>query len=61
VDILRICLEQWNAAAGTTRRPSASKLAAMQKIIDEQNTLEPRHRNPVRTYQMFCEILAQRT
>jgi hypothetical protein len=61
VDILRICLEQWNAAAGTTRRPPAPKLAAMQKIIDEQNALEPRHRNPVRTYQMFCEILAQRT
>lgn len=61
VDILRICLEQWNASAGTTRRPPAWKLEAMQKIIDEQNALEPRHRNPLRTYQMFCEILAQRT
>jgi hypothetical protein len=61
VDLLRICLEQWNSAAGTTRRPAAWKLEAMQKIIDEQNALEPRHRNPVRTYQQFCEILAQRT
>jgi hypothetical protein len=61
VDVLRICLEQWNASAGTARRPAAWKLDAMQKIIDEQNSLEPRHRNPVRTYQQFCEILAQRT
>jgi len=56
-DLLKVCLEQWNTHFAHARKPSAAKLEAMQKIIDAENALEPRQRNPVRTYREFCEIL----
>jgi hypothetical protein len=60
VDLLKVCLEQWNLTTGG-RKPSLAKLQAMQQLVDEQNALDPRQRNPVQTYHRFCEILAQRT
>jgi len=57
--ILKICLEQWNAHFARTRKPSVEKLRQMQALIDEQNALEPRRRNPVQTYQRFCQILSR--
>jgi hypothetical protein len=59
-DLLKTCLEQWHAQPATPGGPSRSKLEAMQKIIDAENALEPKQRNPVQTYQQFCEILAHR-
>jgi hypothetical protein len=56
-DLMKVCLEQWNAHSALGRRPSAGKLEAMQKIIDAENLLEPRQRDPVGTYQKFCSIL----
>lgn len=61
VELLKVCLEQWNASAGAGQKPAPWKLEAMQKLIDEQNALDPRQRNPVRTYQQFCAILSKRT
>jgi hypothetical protein len=60
-DLMKVCLEQWNAHFAHTRKPSEAKLEGMQKIIDAENALEPRQRNPVRTYQQFCEILKRKT
>ena len=60
-DLMKVCLEQWNAHFTHARKPSAERLAAMQEIIDAENALEPRRRSPVRTYQQFCEILKRRT
>jgi len=56
-DLMKVCLEQWNAHFAHTRKPSEAKLEAMQKIIDTENALEPRQRNPVRMYREFCKIL----
>jgi hypothetical protein len=56
-DLMKVSLEQWNAHFAHTRKPSEAKLEAMQKIIDAENALEPRQRNPVRTYREFCKIL----
>jgi len=55
--LLRVCLEQWNAALAGMRKPPRAKLEAMQRLIDAQNALEPRDRNPVGTYREFCRIL----
>jgi hypothetical protein len=57
VDLMKVCLEQWNAHFTHARKPSAAKLEAMQKIIDAENRLEPKQRNPVRMYREFCTIL----
>ena len=59
-DLMKVSLEQWNAHFAHTRKPSEAKLEAMQKIIDAENALEPRQRNPVRTYREFCKILSSR-
>jgi hypothetical protein len=59
-DLMKVCLEQWNAHSALTRKPSAAKLEAMQKIIDAENLLEPRQRDPVGTYRKFCDILSKR-
>ena len=56
-EIMKLCLEQWNTHAAHTRKPSREKLEAMQRLIDAENALEPRQRNPVATYRKFCEIL----
>ena len=60
-DLMKVCLEQWNAQGAGARKPSAAKLDAMQKVIDAENALEPRERNPVHMYRSFCEILKRRT
>lgn len=59
--LLRVCLEQWNAAhGGGARKPPREKLEAMQRLIDAQNALDPAQRNPVATYREFCHILSKR-
>ena len=57
--LLRVCLEQWNAALAGLRKPPRAKLEEMQRLIDAQNALEPRERNPVGTYREFCRILSK--
>lgn len=59
-DLMKICLEQWNAHFAHTRKPSEAKLQAMQKVIDAENVLEPRQRNPVRMYRDLGLILKGR-
>ena len=61
VDLMKVCLEQWNTHVARTKKPSEARLQAMQKIIDAENALDPRQRNPVRTYLKFCEILKRKT
>lgn len=61
VNLLKVCLEQWKQSATGHRQPARVRLEAMQQLIDEQNTLEPRRRQPVHTYQRFCDILSKRT
>lgn len=61
VDLMKICLEQWNRGGAASRPPTPAKLEAMQRVIDEQNALAPNLRDPVTTYRKFCEILNQRT
>jgi hypothetical protein len=60
-DLLAVCLDQWNAHVARMRRPSQARLEAMQALIDAQNALEPRQRDPVATYRQFCEILRRKT
>jgi hypothetical protein len=59
-DLMKVCIEQWNTHVSRMRRPSAAKLDAMQQLIDAENQLDPRSRNPVRMYREFCEILKRR-
>ena len=56
-DLMKVCLEQWNARFAHSRKPSEAKLVAMQKVIDAENVLEPRQRNPVRMYRELGLIL----
>lgn len=58
--LLRVCLEQWLAAPAGGRKPPRAKLEAMQKLIDAENALDPKHRNPVATYREFCRILSKK-
>jgi len=60
-DLMKVCLEQWNAHFAHARKPSGAKLESMQKIIDAENVLEPRQRNPIATYRKLSEILSKRT
>jgi hypothetical protein len=58
-DLMKVCLEQWNLHSANTRKPAQAKLEAMQRIIDEQNALEPKQRDPVGTYNKFQQILSK--
>lgn len=59
--LMKVCLEQWNAHGANARKPSAAKLDAMQKLIDAENQLEPRDRNPVRMYREMALALKRKT
>ena len=56
-DLMKVCLEQWNAHGANVRQPSAAKLDAMQKLIDAENALKPKERNPVRMYREMASVL----
>jgi hypothetical protein len=56
-DLMKVCLEQWNAHFTHARKPSAAKLEAMQRVIDAENAREPGQRDAVRVYGEFCSIL----
>ena len=57
--LMKICVEQWQTHVARLRKPAPARLEAMQKLIDAENALEPRQRNPVRTYREFCKILSK--
>lgn len=59
--ILKVCVEQWNADCAQTARPSFDRLERMQSVIDAENALPPRQRNPVATYRQFAAILSKRS
>ena len=58
--LMKTCVEQWQTHVARLRKPAPARLEAMQKLIDAENALEPRQRNPVRTYRQFCEILRRK-
>lgn len=60
-DLMKVCIDQWNAHVSRTWRPSTTRLNAMQQLIDAENRRAPRDRNPVQMYRDFCEILKRRT
>ena len=55
--LLATCLEQWNADCLRTQRPSQRRLEEMQAIVEEQNALAPKQRDPVATYRRFVRVL----
>jgi hypothetical protein len=59
-DLMKVCLEQWNAHFAHARKPSRAKLEAMQRVIDAENAREPGQRDSVRMYREFCRILSGR-
>ncbi len=56
-DLLGTCLLEWNKSCrhGTP----TPKLQQIQTIIDTENNLPPKERNPVRTYQAISKVLAK--
>jgi hypothetical protein len=59
--LMKTCVEQWQTHVARLHKPAPARLEAMQKLIDAENALEPRQRNPVGTYRQFCEILRRKT
>lgn len=56
-DIMKVCLDQWNAHVARSRKPTEARLQEMQKIIDAENALDPRQRDSVRMYWKLCSAL----
>lgn len=60
-DLMKVCIEQWNAHVSRTRRPAPERLEAMQHRIDAENQRPPAQRNPAQMYRDFFHILKRRT
>lgn len=58
-DLMKVCLEQWNSHVARSRKPSAARLQALQRIIDAENALDPRQRDPIRMYKGLSETLSR--
>ena len=55
-DVLAACFAEWKKSSAPTRaRPG--RWAKAQAVVDAENALPPRERDPVRTYQTICQIL----
>jgi len=56
-ELLKICLEEWNKSCRS--RVAVPRLEKVQAIIDTQNALPERQRNPIETYRRISEALAR--
>jgi Domain of unknown function (DUF4350) len=59
-EIMKVCVEQWNAHVAQPSRLSQDRLSRMQALIDEENQRPLRQRNPVRLYREFAGILSKK-
>ena len=58
-DILNICIDEWRKSFA--HKVSRAKLERIQAVLDDENKLAPRERNPVKTYRAISQILAKRS
>jgi hypothetical protein len=56
-ELLKICLEEWNKSC--RHRVPVPRLQKIQAVIDSQNALPERQRDPVATYRQITEALAR--
>jgi hypothetical protein len=55
-DVLAACLAEWKKSSAQTPARSV-RCAKAQAVVDAENALPPRGRDPVRAYQTICRIL----
>lgn len=60
-DMLGVCFAEWKKSFGHGTKASPAKQARIQDVIDAENALSPRERNPLRAYQAISAILSERT
>ena len=58
-EVLHVCLTEWRKSR-LDAKFSATRLARAQGVIDAENALPPRERNPIRTYRAICQALNER-
>jgi hypothetical protein len=58
-EVLHVCLAEWRKSR-LDKKFSSARLARAQGVIDAENALPPRERNPVRTYRAICQALNER-
>jgi hypothetical protein len=58
-DILFTCFAEWKSACARQPR-AAARLAAVEKIIEQEKARPPGSRRPVETWQSIRQILAER-
>jgi hypothetical protein len=58
-DVLFTCFAEWKSACARQPR-AAARLAAIEKMVEEQKALSPSARRPVETWQAIQRILAER-
>ena len=60
-DVLNACYAEWKKSFACGARVSAAKQERIQAVLDAENALPPRERNPLRAYQTISAILSERT
>jgi hypothetical protein len=56
-DLLKLCIEEWNKSC--RHRVPLPRLEKVQTVIDQQNALPDRERNPIAAYQQIAQALAR--
>jgi hypothetical protein len=56
-DVLQTCFAEWKKSFSRGARPSAARIIQAQAVLDAENALPLRQRDPVRAYQQICGIL----
>jgi hypothetical protein len=57
-ELMGVCLKEWKQTNG--HRVPRPKLEAVQAVIDRENALRPKEREPVRIYRSITDILCSR-
>jgi hypothetical protein len=55
--LLKVCLEEWNKSC--RHRVPLPRLEKVQAVIDRQNAMPERERDPVAAYRQISEALAR--
>jgi hypothetical protein len=58
--LLRTCFEEWAKRLPAGRRDVAAKAARMRQIVEREESLPRRKRDPVRAYREMAAVLAER-
>jgi hypothetical protein len=60
-EVLNVCLAEWKKSSGAEAKLSSARQQRIQAVVEAENALPRKERDPVKAYQAVCRILKDRS